>query len=162
MYNIKKKRKLMENNLTDITYFIQAAVAPVFLLAGVAGLLNVFTGRLSRIIDKLEQIDIKIYEEVQNNPKFIIDEKIKTRRIFLIKRMKNINWSIFLMTYTGFMVAMVILTIFASELFYFNGRILISILFVTSMVSLASSLLLFLKEIRHTILFIKVKNSLYE
>lgn len=152
----------METNLVNITYFIQAAVAPVFLLAGVAGLLNVVTGRLTRIIDKVEQIDMKIFDEVQKNPDFQIDEKIKQRRTFLIKRMKNINASIFLMTTTGLMVAMVILTIFASELFNFNGEILISTLFITSMISLATSLFLFLREIRHTILFIKVKDSLYD
>ena len=33
--------------VTTISHFIQLSVAPVFLLAGVAGLLNVFTGRLS-------------------------------------------------------------------------------------------------------------------
>lgn len=152
----------MENNITNITYFIQAAVAPVFLLAGVAGLLNVFTGRLTRVIDKVEAIDADIYQKTIENPKYHIDDKIKRRREFLIKRMKNINWSIFFGTATGFMVAMVILTIFSSELFNFNGQILISVLFITSMISLAFSLFLFLREIRHTVLFIKVKSSLYE
>ena len=40
-----------------IVHLIQLSVAPVFLLAGVAGLLNVFTGRLTRIVDKLEKIE---------------------------------------------------------------------------------------------------------
>ena len=39
------------NSINTVSQLIQLSVAPVFLLAGVAGLLNVFTGRLSRIID---------------------------------------------------------------------------------------------------------------
>src|SRR5262245_37476818 len=37
---------------TDIARAIQLALAPVFLLTGIAGLLNVMAGRLSRIIDR--------------------------------------------------------------------------------------------------------------
>ena len=42
-------------NVNNVSHLIQLSVAPVFLLAGVAGLLNVFTGRLSRIIDKVDK-----------------------------------------------------------------------------------------------------------
>src|SRR3954452_20714966 len=37
---------------TDGARAIQLALAPVFLLTGIAGLLNVMTGRLGRIIDR--------------------------------------------------------------------------------------------------------------
>jgi len=36
----------------DVTRAIQLALAPVFLLTGISGLLNVMTGRLSRIMDR--------------------------------------------------------------------------------------------------------------
>lgn len=38
--------------LNDVTQAIQLALSPAFLLTGVAGLLNVMTGRLARIIDR--------------------------------------------------------------------------------------------------------------
>ena len=38
--------------MTDVTRAIQLALAPVILLTGIAGLLNVMTNRLSRIIDR--------------------------------------------------------------------------------------------------------------
>ena len=41
---------------------IQLSIAPVFLLAGVGALLNVFTGRLVRIIDKIDKLDKYEYE----------------------------------------------------------------------------------------------------
>ncbi|MFT6552710.1 MAG: NADH/NAD ratio-sensing transcriptional regulator Rex, partial [Zhongshania marina] len=38
--------------VVTITHAIQQAVAPVFLLAGIGGILNVLTNRLARIIDR--------------------------------------------------------------------------------------------------------------
>ena len=40
------------DDLPDVTRAIQLALAPVFLLTGIAGLLNVMSTRLSRIIDR--------------------------------------------------------------------------------------------------------------
>jgi hypothetical protein len=41
-----------ETSLTAIAHVIQLAVAPVFLISGVAALLTVLTNRLARIIDR--------------------------------------------------------------------------------------------------------------
>ena len=40
-----------------IVHAIQLAVAPVFLLSGVAGLLGVMAGRLARIIDRARDLE---------------------------------------------------------------------------------------------------------
>ena len=149
----------MENNIIEIISYIQAAVAPVFLIAGVAGLLNVFTSRFVRIVDRLNAVDRKISIETQSNPDYIPPQKLKERRLSLLNRLKNINMSIFLGTLTVYMVAMVILTIFASELFKFDGQVIISSLFIASMISLSLALLLFLIEIHSTVLFIRTKRQ---
>lgn len=146
---------LDENSITSISSLIQLAVAPVFLLAGVAGLLNVFTGRLTRIIDKLEKLDNFVDAQVKKDENFLMDAKLEKRRSFLVMRMKNTNRAIFFCTTTGFMVAMVILTIFSSALLSFDGKVLISILFIFSMFSLIISLLLFLREIFYTTSYVK-------
>lgn len=39
-------------NINDVPQAIQLAMGPAFLLTGIAGLLNVMTGRLARIIDR--------------------------------------------------------------------------------------------------------------
>ena len=39
-------------NFNDVAHAIQLALAPVFLLTGIAGILNVMAGRLARIIDR--------------------------------------------------------------------------------------------------------------
>jgi hypothetical protein len=40
------------DSITDVGRAIQLALAPVFLLSGIAGMLNVMAGRLSRIVDR--------------------------------------------------------------------------------------------------------------
>ena len=40
------------DSIADVASAIQLALAPVFLLTGIAGLLNVMAGRLSRIVDR--------------------------------------------------------------------------------------------------------------
>ena len=137
----------MESSITALAEIIQIAVAPVFLLAGVAGLLNVFTGRLSRIIDKVEKLDASA--EHENN---------EDRRLSLTLRMQNINYAISLCTMTGLLIALVIVTMFLSSMFEFNGSIFIATLFIFAMVSLISSLVLFQKEIFFTTSLIKKKS----
>lgn len=141
--------------ISTISSLIQLSVAPVFLLAGVAGLLNVFIGRLTRIIDKLEKID-KILNVSEKKQK---EKNIRERRAFLVMRMQNTNLAIFFCTATGLMVALVILTIFSSALLSFSGETFISILFILAMFSLIVALLLFLREIYFTTSYIKAEKA---
>ena len=147
------------NSVNSVSQLIQLSVAPVFLLAGVAGLLNVFTGRLSRIIDKVDKLNK--YEN--ENQKLLEDEKalskIALRRKFLTMRMKNTNLAILFCTFTGLLIAMVIVTMFLSAIFQFKDSLLIVILFIAAMLCLITSLFLFLREIFYTTSFIKSKKT---
>lgn len=147
------------NSVSTVAQLIQLSVAPVFLLAGVAGLLNVFTGRLSRIIDKVDKLDKYENENsdfIKNNEDSL---KLKQRRKFLTMRMKNTNLAILFCTSTGLLIALVIVTMFLSAIFDFQDSLFIAILFILAMLSLISSLFLFLREIFYTTSFIKTKQS---
>ncbi|OCL82140.1 DUF2721 domain-containing protein [Arcobacter porcinus] len=146
--------------INSIPSMIQLSVAPVFLLAGVAGLLNVFTGRLVRIIDKVDKLDKFEYDKeaegkIDNDLKLLI----KDRRNFLTMRMNNTNRAIFFGTTTGLFIALVIITIFLSSFFHFKYTILIAILFILGMSTLVISLILFLRELFYTTTFINNKKS---
>ena len=43
--------------VTTIAHQIQLAVAPVFLLAGIAGMINVLAHRLARVVDRSRQLE---------------------------------------------------------------------------------------------------------
>jgi len=145
--------------VTTVSQLIQLSVAPVFLLAGVAGLLNVFTGRLTRIIDKLEKLDKLEENKKSSNSNYEEDEKTKRRRSFLAMRMGNTNLAILFCTTTGLLVALVIVTMFLSAILGFKGSIFISVLFILAMITLILSLLVFLREIFYTTSFIKSKKN---
>lgn len=143
----------------SIYNMIQLSVAPVFLLAGVAGLLNVFTGRLVRIIDKVEKLDRFENEQKELENNVMLKAMIQNRRDFLTMRMKNTNRAILFGTLTGLLIALVVITIFLSSFFHFQHTSFIAILFILAMSSLVISLVLFLKELFYTTKFINNKES---
>ena len=149
--------QLNSDGVNIVSQLIQLSVAPVFLLAGVAGLINVFAGRLSRIIDKVDKLDKYEEENLLKDEKTIL--RIAQRRKFLTMRMKNTNLAILFCTSTGLLVAMVIVTMFLSAIFDFKDFLFIAILFILAMICLIISLFLFLREIFYTTSFINKKQS---
>ena len=85
--------------------------------------------------------------------------KFAQRRKFLTMRMKNTNLAILFCTSTGLLIAMVIVTMFLSAIFNFKDSLFIAVLFILAMLSLITSLFLFLREIFYTTSFIKSKQS---
>ena len=146
-------------NVNNVSHLIQLSVAPVFLLAGVAGLLNVFTGRLSRIIDKVDKLDKYEDENHPDTKDKELSQKLIQRRKFLTMRMKNTNLAILFATSTGLLISLVIVTMFLSAIFQFKDSIFIASLFILAMICLIISLFLFLREIFYTTSFIKSKKS---
>lgn len=139
--------------LSTISKLIQVSVAPVFLLAAVAGLLNVFASRLARIIDRVDKVE-------QMDKTNISQKELADRQNFLFMRIENINLAIFFCTFTGLLVALVIVMIFSSAIFNFSSANVVSVLFILSMLSLILSLIVFLKEIYYTTAVIRAKKKL--
>jgi len=144
--------------VNSVAHLIQLSVAPVFLLAAVAGLLNVFVGRLVRIIDKIDKLELNEEARLRKDASFKSSEKQIRRKSFLLKRLKTTNYAIALSTSAGLMVALVIITMFLSSIFKFENGVLISVFFIFAMLFLISSLLLFLQEISYTTYFVKKIN----
>ncbi len=46
--------------LDSASHLIQVALTPVFLLSGIAALLNVFAGRLARVADRLDELSVAL------------------------------------------------------------------------------------------------------
>jgi len=133
-----------------ISHLVKLSVAPVFLLSAIAGMLGVFTGRLTRIIDRVEKLDKIKENHEKNDPNYQLSAKLSARRAILIKRLSNINLAIFFSTAAGVLVALVIITMFLSQLISFHGSLAISLLFILTMAAMLISLLLFVREIFYT------------
>src|SRR4029453_10949317 len=78
-----------ENQISAIAHVIQLAIAPVFLISGVATLLSVLTNRLGRIVDRARLVESKLdfHDEAQRAAAG--DELVR-----LSKRARLVNLSI--------------------------------------------------------------------
>ncbi len=133
----------VEVPVTTIAHAIQLAVAPVFLLAGVGGILNVMTNRLARIIDRSRVLDGRLPTAVDDNRADLIDEMgILARRARLIHR------AIGLCTACALFVCAVVAVVFLGSFISVSMAVAISLLFVIAMLCLIVALLLFLREIQ--------------
>ena len=125
-----------------ISEILASAVSPVFLLAGVGALLNVMTGRLGRIVDRLRYLQWYIDIASAEDKKTILLNRKQS-----VFRMRLIYASIFFCTLSGLMVCIVIGALFIGEINTYSIDVFISILFILCMASLILSFILLATEI---------------
>ena len=121
---------------------IQLAIAPVFMLTGIAGLLGVMANRLARVIDRGRAL-----EDAWRN----FDEQARTQAraelVYLERRRKLASWSINFCTAAALLVCLVIAVLFVDEFFATNFRWGEGVLFVLAMLSVIGGLASFLREV---------------
>jgi hypothetical protein len=136
---------------TDVARAIQLALAPVFLLTGIAGILNVVTGRLSRIVDRGRRLTEGPQDSIALPPNERADE-LRT----LERRRRLASVAITTCTLAALLVCMVIMVLFVEVLLGLPLRWLEAILFTSSTVALVVGLTYFLREVHlatHTVRF---------
>ena len=125
--------------ISDVASAIQLSVAPVFLLAGVGGLLNVLTSRLARAVDRVRLLSAGSNENRLKSE--VIEFKIQMKRTNLI------HWSIILSTVCALEICLVVVMLFEGNVLLDDPSTLITVLFISAMVSLTVAMILFLLEI---------------
>ncbi len=130
-------------SIRAIAGVIQLAVAPVFLIAGIAGLLNVLSTRLSRIIDRARVIERRIPQAKREEQRQLLRAETTT----LWTRIDLINWAIRLCVSGALTVCLVIVALFVGDFVAFNISAVIAILFVVSMLLIIAGLVFLLREI---------------
>lgn len=145
----------MDSALPSLSHIIELAVAPVFLLAGIAGFLNVMSGRLGRITDRVRGAERELLS-ISYQP---IIQSRREEILLLWRRIKVINWAIALCTASALMVCSVIVSLFTGELWHVNLHVLVVTLFVFAMLFLITALLLFILEIKLATLTIRLSRT---
>jgi hypothetical protein len=129
-------------NLGDVAHAIQLALAPVFLLTGIAGILNVMAGRLARIIDRGRHLtEGHVKPDVLSNAQVNIELQSLDRRRHLASR------AITSCTISALLVCMVIAALFLEVLLQLDFKWLIGILFTGSTMGLIIGLGTFVREV---------------
>jgi hypothetical protein len=131
-----------ETEVQKVAHVIQLSVAPVFLMAGISGLLSVLTNRLGRIIDRARLIESQLQQTSPDKIRYTHDRL----RVFS-KRARFINLAITLCTACASMVCLVIMALFAGTFMKVDLSKVVALLFVAAMASLFLALICFLQEI---------------
>jgi hypothetical protein len=133
------------DTLDSIAKAIQLALAPVFLLTGIAGMLNVMTNRLSRIIDRGRQLTEGQLTEGQHGaaPSQPLSPELET----LERRRHLTSVAITASTIAALLVCIVIAALFAEVLLNAHLKWFIGALFTIAMLVLVVGLAFFLREV---------------
>jgi hypothetical protein len=131
-----------ETPIAGLAHAIQLAVAPVFLLSGIAALLGVLTNRLARVIDRSRHLEELPFSDEQATGARVAAE-LRVLRI----RVQHINRAITLCTYAALLVAGVVGTLFVGAVAAMDLTRVIAAAFVLAMLALVAGLSSFLREI---------------
>jgi hypothetical protein len=122
---------------------IQLSVAPVFLLAGISGLLGVLSNRLARIIDRGRQI-----QDQARDASVAISREARQELQLQKRRMGLMLKAIELATFTILLVSLVVAIVFVSAVARIDLALLVVPLFVLAMLCLMVAVVLFLREVQ--------------
>ncbi len=129
--------------ISDIAKAIQLALGPVFLLTGIAGMLNVMSGRLSRIIDRGRALTEKPDVIATYQP-----DELRNELQMLERRRHITSNAITMFTVAALLVCLVIVALFLEVMFLVPLNYIIGTLFILATLGLVIGLGYFLHEVR--------------
>jgi hypothetical protein len=132
----------MENHVTSVTHVIQLAVAPVFLMTAIATLISALNVRLGRIVDRERALR-------ELGPTSGRSDAVARQREFalLARRVHLTYLAILAAVIAGLLICLVVALAFVGVLLVVDLARVLAVLFVLAMVSLITSLSVFLREI---------------
>jgi hypothetical protein len=131
------------SGITDIAHGIQLAVAPVFLLSGVATTLTVLTNRLARIIDRARSLEGSLPAAPDAGT-----SSVERELQVLSRRAQLVHHAIILSTACALLICVVIVALFTGVALGRDLSQLIVILFITALCAFIGGLVAFLLEIQ--------------
>jgi hypothetical protein len=144
-------------DVASIAHTIQLAVAPVFLLAGISGFLNMLAGRLARVVDRSRALEAQF--TAPDRP----DHARQMRELRLLdRRIVVINRAIYLCTASAIAICLVVAGLFIAALGDLGFARTMAVAFVLAMLLLVSGLVHFLVEVRLALRTIRVSDELLE
>jgi hypothetical protein len=131
-----------DSTITGIAQMIQLAVAPVFLLSGIAAMLAVMTNRLARIVDRARALEV---EHIGATP--ALRDLIARELAPLSRRARMAGVAITMCTITALLVCAVIVKIFLGAFLEFDPYVPVAMTFILAMLAFFGGLLAFLREV---------------
>ncbi len=145
------------DNTNDVAHVIQFALAPVFLLTGIAGLLNVMAGRLARVVDRGRKLLEAPPAAAHLTPEFISAE------LDILERRRHLaSAAITACTLSALLVCAVVIGLFLEVLLQAPLKIFAGVLFAASTLALLVGLTFFLREVHLATKTVRIRPRLRE
>ncbi len=141
----------------EVAMVIQAAVAPVFLLAGIGAFLNVCVSRLARIVDRSRSLEPRLLASRGDEHDRIIGELH-----LLDRRIRIVNAAVLLSVSAAVLICLVVILLFAGRLVGLQFGTEIALLFIAAMLATAGGFAVFLHETRLGTTAVRVRAQLLE
>jgi Protein of unknown function (DUF2721) len=141
-------------DLETVVRVVGTALTPAFLLVAVGSLLNVLTGRLSRIVDRSRDLESRHAESSgEELTNLVLELRI------VAKRMRVVGASILLAVLSAVAVCIMIGLLFLMGLTRYSEPVLIVAVFGVALILLSGSLLLFVREVQLATHAIRVREE---
>ncbi|RXK82142.1 DUF2721 domain-containing protein [Chlorobaculum sp. 24CR] len=136
----------------ELVPVLQTAIGPVILISGLGLLLLTMTNRLSRVIDRSrELLD-------ESDKLFGVDRTRIDREIDVLwRRARYVRNAILLAVASCLGAATLIILLFLTSLLHFDLPLLVSTVFIISMLCLIGSLVLFLFDVNLTLSALRIE-----
>lgn len=138
-------------NIGDVGHAIQLALAPAFLLTGIAGLLNVMASRLARIIDRGRRL-----AEISRPSGAQLSADQREELNSLERRRYLASAAITACTLAALLVCVVIASLFIEVLLQFDLKWAIGLLFTGATLAMVTGLAYFLLEVHKATLSVRI------
>ena len=134
---------LFAPDLSAVTHAIQLAVAPVFLLTAVSGMIGAVAGRLARIIDRARNLENRLEAGDVAQPKA---QKMYAELRGLRHRGWLVNGCLALLTFCAMLIGLTIILLFLGETSELPILKIATICFLSGVVCFLLALVCFLAE----------------
>ena len=151
---IEAAPNLSVNTVADV---VRIAIAPVFLLSGIAAFVNVCTARLSRIVDRSRQIEPKLLASRGHDH----DRWLGELHV-LDRRMRLVSWAISLSVLSAVLICAVVVLLFGATITRLHVATAIALLFIGSMVAIGVGFAVFLVETRVGSRAVRIRSELLQ
>ncbi|MBN8814048.1 MAG: DUF2721 domain-containing protein [Sphingomonas sp.] len=143
--------------VSTIAQTIQLSLSPVFMLAGIAGLLNVLAGRMARVVDRARALEeLHPRSTGPEHDRHVWELRLLDRRISII------NLSLFLAVSSAIMTCTVVALLFVAELADLKFGTYVALVFILAMLFLIASLVAFIVEVRISLRAVHIRAELLE
>ncbi len=143
--------------VSTIAQTIQLSLSPVFMLAGISGLLNVLAGRLSRVVDRARALEaLHPRSTGPEHDRHVWELRLLDRRIVII------NAALLLAVSSAVMTCLVVALLFIAELADLKIGTYVALTFVLAMACLISALVAFIVEVRMSLRAVHIRAELLE